>query len=290
MQDSEIHSYLKNQSKEQILNTYYDNLDKKDYMHKVINDGYVMPLDGMNFKSKNLRDIPIITGTNRDEMKLFLAFDPEFASQRFSLTFIKDQDLYDISSEYGSAGWKVAAVDKPASELSSIGNNKVFGYRFDWDEEPKIFLMDLSRILGAAHAIEIPFILGGMELGGLEDFMFDEKNIDEATKLSKTMMSYWAEFAYNGDPAKGRRGDLIRWETWNNLENENKFLIIDTPQDGGVRMNNEALSYEVLVERLLLDNRIPDDSMRCILLKKAEEADWMIDNNIMNSGLCNVLN
>ena len=290
MQDSEIYSYLKNQSKEQILNTYYDNLDKKDYMHKVINDGYVMPLDGMNFKSKNLRDIPIITGTNRDEMKLFLAFDPEFASQRFSLTFIKDQDLYDISSEYGSAGWKVAAVDKPASELSSIGNNKVFGYRFDWDEEPKIFLMDLSRILGAAHAIEIPFILGGMELGGLEDFMFDEKNIDEATKLSKTMMSYWAEFAYNGDPAKGRRGDLIRWETWNNLENENKFLIIDTPQDGGVRMNKEALSYEVLVERLLLDNRIPDDSMRCILLKKAAEADWMIDNNIMNSGLCNELN
>ena len=259
-------------------------------MHKVINDGYVMPLDGMNFKSKNLRDIPIITGTNRDEMKLFLAFDPEFASQRFSLTFIKDQDLYDISSEYGSAGWKVAAVDKPASELSSIGNNKVFGYRFDWDEEPKIFLMDLSRILGAAHAIEIPFILGGMELGGLEDFMFDEKNIDEATKLSKTMMSYWAEFAYNGDPAKGRRGDLIRWETWNNLENENKFLIIDTPKDGGVRMNKEALSYAVLVERLLLDNRIPDDSMRCILLKKAAEADWMIDNNIMNSGLCNGLN
>ena len=290
MQDSEIYSYLKNQSKEQILNTYYDNLDKKDYMHKVINDGYVMPLDGMNFKSKNLRDIPIITGTNRDEMKLFLAFDPEFASQRFSLTFIKDQDLYDISSEYGSAGWKVAAVDKPASELSSIGNNKVFGYRFDWDEEPKIFLMDLSRILGAAHAIEIPFILGGMELGGLEDFMFDEKNIDEAKKLSKTMMSYWAEFAYNGDPGKGRKGDLIRWETWNNLENENKFLIIDTPQDGGVRMNKEALSYEVLVERLLLDNRIPDDSMRCILLKKAAEADWMIDNNIMNSGLCNELN
>ena len=290
MPGSEIHSYLKNQSKEQILNTYYDNLDKKDYMHKVINDGYVMPLDGMNFKSKNLRDIPIITGTNRDEMKLFLAFDPEFASQRFSLTFIKDQDLYDISSEYGSAGWKVAAVDKPASELSSIGNNKVFGYRFDWDEEPKIFLMDLSRILGAAHAIEIPFIMGGMELGGLEDFMFDEKNIDEATKLSKTMMSYWAEFAYNGDPGKGRKGDLTRWEAWNNLENENKFLIIDTPQDGGVRMNKEALSYEVLVERLLLDNRIPDDSMRCILLKKAAEADWMIDNNIMNSGLCNGLN
>ena len=74
------------------------------------------------------------------------------------------------------------------------------------------------------------------------------------------------------------------------IKNENKFLIFDTPQDGGVKMNKEALSYEILVERLLLDNRIPDDSMRCILLKKAAEADWMIDNNIMNSGLCNGLN
>lgn len=36
--------------------------------------------------------------------------------------------------------------------------------------------------------------------------------------------------------------------------------------------------------------RLGDDSMRCILLKKAAEADWMIDNKIMNSGLCNGFN
>ena len=290
MQDHEVVNFLRNQSKEQIISTYYNNLDNKDYMHKVINDGYVFPTEGMNFNSAKLTNVPIIMGTNRDEMKLFLAFDPEFTSQRFSLTFIKDQDFYDISSEYGSEGWKVAAVDKPASELALNGNDRVFGYRFDWDEEPKVFLMDFSRILGAAHAIEIPFIMGGLELGGLEDYMFDEENIDEAKKLSLAMMSYWAEFAYNGDPGSGRNGELKKWEPWSGLPNSNKFLILDTPDDGGLRMEKEALSYASLVEKLLLDDRIPNDSIRCMMLDKAIDADWEIDKSILKSGLCDGTN
>ena len=290
MRDHEIVNFLRNQTKEQIMNTYYDNLDNKDYMHTVINDGYVVPTEGMNFTSDKLINVPIMMGTNRDEMKLFLAFDPEFTSQRFSLTFIKDQDFYDISSEYGSEGWKVAAVDKPASELALNGNNKVFGYRFDWDEEPKVFLMDFSRILGAAHAIEIPFIMGGLELGGLEDYMFDEDNIDEAKKLSLAMMSYWSEFAYNGDPGSGRNGELKKWEPWSTLANSSKFLIIDTPNDGGLRMEKQALSYASLAEKLLLDDRIPNDSIRCMMLDKAIDADWEIDKSILKSGLCDGMN
>ena len=290
MRDHELVSFLRNQTKEQIINTYYNNLDNKDYMHMVINDGYVVPAEGMNFTSDKLINVPIMMGTNRDEMKLFLAFDPEFTSQRFSLTLIKDQDFYDISSEYGSEGWKVAAVDKPASELALNGNDRVFGYRFDWDEEPKVFLMDFSRILGAAHAIEIPFIMGGLELGGLEDYMFDEDNIDVAKKLSLAMMSYWSEFAYNGDPGSGRNGELKKWEPWSSLPDSNKYLIIDTPNDGGLRMEKKALSYNSLVEKLLLDDRIPNDTIRCMMLDNAIDADWEIDQSILESGLCNVIN
>ena len=123
LSNKEQYDFLIDRTTEEIIQTYYNNLDNKDYMHQVINDGYVIPENGMDFQNtKKLKDIPIIMGTNRDEMKLFLAFDPEYASQRFSLTFIKDQDFYDISSEYGSMGWKVAAVDKPATELVSLGN------------------------------------------------------------------------------------------------------------------------------------------------------------------------
>ena len=219
-------------------------------------------------------------------MKLFLAFDPEFTSQKFSMTFIKNQDFYDISSEYGSKGWKVAAVDKPASELVKSGNQRVFGYRFDWDEEPKLLMMDFAKILGAAHAIEIPFVMGGMKLGGLEEYMFDKNNIAAATRLSETMMSYWSEFAYNGDPNRGRDKDQAPWRAWNNEVNENKYVIIDTPPDGGIRMSKKASSYSSLMEELLLDSRIPNDDMRCEFLQKALDANWFVDEKILKSGLC----
>jgi para-nitrobenzyl esterase len=291
MSDADVYDYLKSQTKEQIIQTYYDNLDNKDYMHHVISDGYVLPGNGMDFaNTEKLKDIPIIMGTNRDEMKLFLAFDPEFTSQRFSLTFIKNQDFYDVSSEYGSMGWKVAAVDKPATELVELGNRNVFGYRFDWDEEPNIFLMDLSQILGAAHAIEIPFVMGGLKLGGLEEYMFDEENIVAAKKLSESMMSYWSEFAYGGNPNKGRNDDQLKWNAWGNDEKEDKFIILDTPSDGGLRMDSQASSYSSLVEKLLLDPRIPNDEMRCEFLQKALDANWIIDNKILNSGFCNGFN
>ena len=291
MSDANVYDYLKNQTKEQIIQTYYDNLDDKDYMHHVISDGYVLPGNGMDFaNTEKLKDIPIIMGTNRDEMKLFLAFDPEFTSQRFSLTFIKNQDFYDVSSEYGSMGWKVAAVDKPATELVELGNRNVFGYRFDWDEEPNIFLMDFSQILGAAHAIEIPFVMGGLKLGGLEEYMFDEENIVAAKKLSESMMSYWSEFAYGGNPNKGRNDDQFKWNAWGNDEKEDKFIILDTPSDGGLRMDSQASSYSSLVEKLLLDPRIPNDEMRCEFLQKALDANWIIDNKILNSGFCNGFN
>jgi hypothetical protein len=48
----------------------------------------------------------------------------------------------------------------------------------------------------------------------------------------------------------------------------------------------EGLSYASLVEGLLLDPRIPNDEMRCEFLYKALDANWIIDERVINSGLC----
>ena len=55
-------------------------------------------------------------------------------------------------------------------------------------------------------------------------------------------------------------------------------------------MEKQALSYNSLVEKLLLDDRIPNDSIRCMMLDKAIDADWEIDKSILKSGLCDVMN
>ena len=82
----------------------------------------------------------------------------------------------------------------------------------------------------------------------------------------------------------------MKWNAWGNDEKEDKFIILDTPSDGGLRMDSQASSYSSLVEQLLLDPRIPNDEMRCEFLQKALDSNWIIDNKILNSGFCNGFN
>ncbi len=43
-------------------------------------------------------------------------------------------------------------------------------------------------------------LLGTMKLLGIERFMFNDENLPDAIRLSIAMQSYWAEFAYSGNP------------------------------------------------------------------------------------------
>ncbi len=47
--------------------------------------------------------------------------------------------------------------------MIASGKKDVFAYRFDWDEQGKLLWMDFSKIFGAAHAMEIPFVTGNHE-------------------------------------------------------------------------------------------------------------------------------
>ena len=63
--------------------------------------------------------------------------------------------------------------------------------------------MDFSLLLGAAHAFEIPFIMGDFDLGDQTSFIYDKDKIKERNILSANMMQYWSEFAKNGNPDRG---------------------------------------------------------------------------------------
>ena len=76
---------------------------------------------------------------------------------------------------------------------------QVYAYRFDWDEEPSVMGYDLSVALGAAHGLEIAFVFGEFERGLGLKYLYPKSPARDA--LSSSMMSYWTEFAYSGDPA-----------------------------------------------------------------------------------------
>ena len=175
--------------------------EQKD-LARIIGDDIVIPMKGIlnSLSDKNTHaDVPIILGINRDENKLFNFFDKTYVSNFFNIYFrVKDPFYYDLISDYQSLAWRSNGLDTPADLILSSGQDNVFAYRFDWDEEPKVLGMDFSLLLGAAHAFEIPFLMGDFDFGDQTSFLYDKRKIVERDKLSSFMMKYWSEFARSG--------------------------------------------------------------------------------------------
>ena len=227
-------------------------------------DGHVLPdllTTEIFADAANHNMVPVILGTNRDEPALFLAQSPEYV-EYFLWIFprLKDEAAYRLVVKYGALAWKARGVDELAELMSGAGNDRVFAYRFDWDEEGTVAGYDLSKALGAAHFLEVPFVFGefdGVPLANL----FESSPGKDA--LSDAMMSYWSQFAHAGDPGAGREGDQPRWLSWGS---EGKTsIVLDTPQDRGIRMMEERVTRESVVRALATDPEIPDQRTRCQL-------------------------
>ena len=154
---------------------------------------------------------------------------------------LRDAETYNRNALYGTQFWKLRAVDEPADRMRETQGPSVFAYRFDWDEEPKILWVDFSQLLGAAHALEIPFVFGSYDLGPLTPAVFNEDNAPGREELGRRMRSYWIEFARTGDPGRGVDGDLPAWTAYESGDaNAPRLMMLDTEQDGGVRMKRPS--------------------------------------------------
>ena len=233
----------------------------------IIADGAILPdaPPEQIFAAASYNPVPTMLGTNRDETKLFMALSPQWVERRFWLfPRIKDPRAYERAARYSSDRWKESGVDSLARLLSAAQGDSVYAYRFDWDEEATVFGYDLSQAMGAAHGLEIAFVFGGF--GGTSSALgdiYDEARIPQRDALSTSMMSYWAEFAYSGNPGRGRDGSEVAWTPWSNDPGADKMIVFDTPRDGGIRMSSEEITLASLKARLLADNSFPNREERC---------------------------
>ena len=210
--------------------------------------------------AKNYNDVPVILGTNRDEPTLFMLQSPEFTDTVLGMfPKLKDENDYRRVVYYGAQSWKARGVDGIASVMRSGGHDDVYAYRFDWDEEASSIFFDLQVALGAGHAIEIPFVFGSFSGDNMLSGFYPN---DEAQfTLSKSMMSYWAEFAYSGNPGRGRDGTEVEWTPFD--ENGYTSIILDTASDGGIRMMDEFVTHEAIREELINDQSFNDRDLYC---------------------------
>ena len=240
---------------------------------RVIADGVTLPVDGVSAgldNPANYNAVPVMTGANRDEIKLFNALNPEFVWRLFGvLPMARDQAYYDAVSDYPSRMWRANAVDGPAARMVAGGQPAVWAYRFDWDEEGRVLFTDLGKLLGAGHSLEIPFVFGHFKLlGAFDRFAFTKGNAPGRIALSDAMMSYWVNFAATGAPGRGVKGDLPEWKTWSNASGAERIMLLDSPAGGGARMSNDLETRDRITTDLLADPRLKTPARRCTVLTR----------------------
>jgi para-nitrobenzyl esterase len=269
MGDAEIEAFLRGFSAEELLQPFVDVMRDEPmpmYMAPaVVRDGFVIPdeplLEALTGLGGHER-VPFVAGTNRDEHKLFFLMSSPHVERTFGLpTGLVNERLYDLEGEYGGAMWRAMGTDEPISALAARSGPPVFAYRFDWDEEPKILGADLSKLLGAAHALDLLFVFGLTDLGFANRFVFEDA--ESAERLSRQMRSYWANFAYTHDPDRGRNDDLPDWEPWNVEPDAKKFIIFDSDRDGGIEFGTDVLDARKVLARAEKDPRLASDEERC---------------------------
>ena len=154
--NKEIRKILLNLSTKDFFK-YYANRETYEEIPLLTSDGIVVPEIGLKSalsKKKYVNNVPTIAGSNRDEVKLWLATAEYFVNLDYSAVgnllnipkvSLKDEDAFEAFNYYRSAAWKIRGVDIPLEELHKSGNNNLYAYRYDWDDHRRYVVADFQK-------------------------------------------------------------------------------------------------------------------------------------------------
>ena len=255
-------------------------------------DGIVIPLIGLKdalSRKEHVNIVPTIAGSNRDEVKLWLASARYFVDLKYSFfgsilgvpkVKLSNEASYEAFNYYRSSAWKIRGVDTPLKSLSIAGNKELYAYRYDWDDHRKLFVANFKKLIGAAHATEIPLLTGNMDLVGgypLSDLIYPPSY--SKRYLSKNMMKFWAYFAKNGAP--GDSSNLVLWEPYLSKSDASYYLVLDNKKN--LAMAIDDISFKSLTKELIIDTRLTKREKCVVLLQMFTfVGDDLYDENIIN--------
>jgi para-nitrobenzyl esterase len=262
---------LKNISAEKFF-SYYALRNSYEEIPLLTADGLVIPNVGLKKALSNkeyLNKVPTIAGSNRDEVKLWLAAAKYFVYLDYSSlgnilgipkVQIKDKEAFNIFSEYRSRAWKIRGVDDPLRSLHEAGNKDIYAYRFDWDDHRRFFIADFQELIGAAHATEIPLLTGNNKLVDGFGFLLYPTGLSKKF-TSKNMMKFWSNFAKHGYPGSSTNG--VKWERYDGDTDSSNYMIIDNKKN--MKMESDKHTFSSLIQNLYNENLITDLE-KCVIL------------------------
>lgn len=250
MSSGEIETYLRSKTAKDLLAVYEPSLGGMIPFADVFQDGLVIPEDGYGALDDGSypNKVPVMVGSNKEELKLFLFMDPTFQGR---------DDLYQVVASYGSDGWKAAGVDDVARRLRANSDQPdVYAYQFLWgaggDTGQSQIPDPWGFRLGCFHALEIPFFFGNdtvLELFQL--LVFTNQNRPGREVLTSAMMAYAAQFLRTGNPNPPGAG-LPEWLPWSNDPGGPKCILFDVTPDQALKiaMSNVELTVESVQESM----------------------------------------
>ena len=152
-------------------------------------------------------NVAILAGTNRDEWRLFalLSGGPKVDEEQLKRIFgdAAQHALAMYTEARADQSPELAWIDimsdmvfrMPAIRLAAgqvQQGAQVWMYRFDWQSPA------FGGVLGAAHAMEIPFVFNTLDVGLSRTFTGDSPT---RQPLADRMHASWAAFIRNGNPA-----------------------------------------------------------------------------------------
>ena len=254
---------------------YYADRETYEELPLLTNDGFVIPRIGLKealSKKEHVNNVPTIAGSNRDEVKIWLAFSEYFVTVDYSPTSslfnlpkatLKNEDAYEAFNYYRSTAWKIRGVNEPLNSLSKSGNSQLYAYRFDWDDHRKFILADFKTLFGAGHALEIPLLTGSTKLVGgppVSNFMYP-KGISHFY-TSRNMMKFWSNFAKYGEP--GYSTNKIKWEPYSvDKDNFSSYMVLDKKRN--LKMSSDDKTLKKLSKEVFSDKRL-SETEKCVVL------------------------
>ena len=269
---AEIRKLLKNMSAEDFFR-YYSRRPSYENLILLTEDEVVIPKIGLTkslSKKEYVNHVPTIAGSNKDEVKLWLASAKYFVDLDYSFlgsvfgvpkVILNNKDAFNIFNSYRSRAWKIRGVDDPLRSLYISGNKDLYAYRYDWDDHRRFIIADFKELIGAAHATEIPLLAGNNKLVGDYGFLI-YPNGPSKRYTSKNMMKFWTNFAKNGKPGVSSNG--VEWTKYNGKKNfPSSYMILDNRKN--LKMHKDDFSFSSLLKDLYQENALTNIE-KCVVL------------------------
>jgi para-nitrobenzyl esterase len=214
MTDSSL-SALKKESAKVLFNKAKQ--DFPEYYYGAAVDGHVLPYTALNLLFKRKLQVDLLIGSNQDEWLMYLDNSPEKLTQMINSY---PKEIQDILKKRAQQEQSIAQGHDQASTLiDMVCPGYVYAEQIaKSDKHAYIYRFKRVRTgkggdkLQAYHGAEIPYVFDSHD-----DWLTTNKN-DET--LTTAMISYWTNFAKNGDPNDEKSTDLPIWPQFNESEPE----------------------------------------------------------------------